>query len=76
MRWADRPATGEAGESGPLPPCGESFVGTVANGSVDLAPFHNLDSRVPQQLKAELSLLTTGIKNGGISVNPRDYLPN
>jgi basic membrane protein A len=55
---------------------GTSFHGTLSNGSVDLAPFHNLDSRVPAALKAELDRITAGIRDGKISVDPRDYLPS
>ena len=31
---------------------GENYVGTLANGGVALAPFHDLDSKIPADLKA------------------------
>jgi basic membrane protein A len=54
---------------------GGLLEGTLKNGGVDLAPFHDLDGRVPQQLKDELSTLTAQIVSGKVSVDPRDYLP-
>ena len=30
---------------------GDDYIGTLANGGVGLAPFHNLDSQVPAELK-------------------------
>ena len=33
---------------------GENFVGTLANGGVALSPFHDLDSQIPAELKAEV----------------------
>jgi basic membrane protein A and related proteins len=52
---------------------GGTFLGNVGNGSVDLAPFHDLDGRVPVDLKAALDELRVGIADGSISVDPRDY---
>ena len=52
---------------------GGTFQGSVGNGSVDLAPFHDLDDRVPADLKARLVELRIGIADGSISVDPRDY---
>jgi basic membrane protein A len=53
---------------------GGLFEGTLANGSVDLAPFHDLEDRVPADLKAELATLKAGIEAGTVSVDPREYL--
>jgi basic membrane protein A len=53
---------------------GGTFQGTVGNGSVDLAPFHDLDDRVPADLKARLVELRIGIADGSISVDPIDYI--
>ncbi len=47
--------------------------GASATGSIDLAPFHDLDNRVPPDLKIELVELKSGIADGSISVDPRDY---
>jgi basic membrane protein A len=52
---------------------GRNYVGDVGNGSVDLAPFHDLDDRVPSDLKTRLGELRAGITDGSISVDPRDY---
>jgi len=52
---------------------GRNYVGDVGNGSVDLAPFHDLDDRVPSDLKTRLGELRAGIADGSISVDPRDY---
>jgi len=49
---------------------GGVIVGTLENGGVGLAPFHNLDSMVPAELKAELDTVKAGILDGSISVKP------
>jgi len=43
-------------------------VGTLANGGVGLAPYHDLDSKVPAKLKEQIEALKTGIVDGSISV--------
>jgi basic membrane protein A and related proteins len=45
---------------------GGNYVGTLANGGVSLAPFHDFDSQVPASLKSELQQISTGIQNGSI----------
>jgi basic membrane protein A and related proteins len=45
---------------------GGNFIGTLANGSVGLSPFHDFASKVPAQLQAELKTLQTEIENGTI----------
>jgi len=52
---------------------GGNYEGSVGNGSIDLAPFHDLDDRVPPDLKIGLAELKSGIADGSISVDPRDY---
>jgi basic membrane protein A len=47
---------------------GGVIVGTLASGGVGIAPFHDLDSAVPADLKAELDKIAAGIKDGSISV--------
>jgi basic membrane protein A len=49
---------------------GGVIVGTLENGGVGLAPFHDLDSMVPADLKAELDTIKAGILDGTISVKP------
>jgi basic membrane protein A and related proteins len=45
---------------------GGNFIGTLANGAVALAPFHDFASKVPAALQAELKTLQTQIENGTI----------
>jgi len=45
---------------------GGVYVGTLANGGVGIAPFHEFDSKVPASLKAELEEVAKGIKDGSI----------
>jgi basic membrane protein A len=52
---------------------GDSFeggviVGTLENGGVGLAPYHDLESAVPDELKGEIDQLRQGIIDGSISV--------
>ena len=51
---------------------GGTLVGTLANGGVGLAPFHNLDSQVSDEVKSELEAIKQGIIDGNIKV--ADYL--
>jgi|WetSurMetagenome_2_1015567.scaffolds.fasta_scaffold81545_2 basic membrane protein A and related proteins len=41
----------------------------LADGGVDLAPFHNFDSQVPQTLKDELTQLKADIISGAVTVD-------
>jgi basic membrane protein A len=43
-------------------------VGTLPSGGVGLAPFHDLDSAVPAELKTELDTIEQGIVGGSITV--------
>ncbi len=52
---------------------GGSYTGTLANGGVALAPFHDFSSKVPAGLKATLAQLKAGIIAGKISVDPNSY---
>jgi len=45
---------------------GGNFIGTLANGSVSLAPFHQWASRVPASLQAELRTIGAKIAAGQI----------
>jgi basic membrane protein A len=51
---------------------GENFLGTLANGGVLLAPFHDLDAEVSAELKAEVDQLAKDIASGTIKI--ADYL--
>ncbi|OFW65873.1 MAG: hypothetical protein A2Z12_07755 [Actinobacteria bacterium RBG_16_68_21] len=48
---------------------GNEYFGTLANGGVDLAPFHNFESAVPAELAAELVQLKADIIAGNVSVS-------
>jgi len=45
---------------------GGNYIGTLANGGVGLAPFHDFASKVPASLQSELATVKTGIENGTI----------
>ena len=49
---------------------GGVLVGSLANGGVDLAPFHDMEDTVPDALKAELDTIRQGIIDGSIDVSP------
>ncbi|MFB9074284.1 BMP family protein [Citricoccus parietis] len=53
---------------------GEPYVGTLENGGVALAPFHDFDAEVSDEMKAELEEIKAGIIDGSIEVNS-DYSP-
>ena len=44
------------------------YVGTLANEGVQLAPFHDLDSQVPAELKSELEQIKKDIIDGKLKV--------
>ncbi|BCL15581.1 BMP family ABC transporter substrate-binding protein [Micromonospora sagamiensis] len=44
------------------------YLGTLANNGVSLAPFHEFDSKVPAELKAELDKLKADISAGTVQV--------
>lgn len=48
---------------------GGVYVGTLANGGVDLAPFHAFDSQVSAELKAEIEQLKADIISGAVKVS-------
>jgi putative multiple sugar transport system substrate-binding protein len=43
------------------------YVGDLANGGVGIAPYHDLDSAVPDELKAEVEALADAILSGEIT---------
>jgi len=49
---------------------GGILTGTLENGGVDLAPFHDLDAAVPDDLKAELDAMRAAIIDGSVQVRP------
>ena len=46
-----------------------SFVGTLANGGVGLAPYHDWDDRVSDELRAEVEQLLADITDGTIDAS-------
>ncbi|MDR1807111.1 MAG: BMP family ABC transporter substrate-binding protein [Propionibacteriaceae bacterium] len=51
----------------------EPYVGTLANGGVDIAPFHDFDSKVSDDLKAKVDDLRQQIIDGTLKVtSPSD----
>jgi basic membrane protein A len=49
---------------------GSTFVGTLKNGGIGIAPFHDLDSMVSAELKVELEQVKADIIAGTISTTP------
>lgn len=52
---------------------GGNYHGTLANGGVSLAPYHDFNDKIPASLKSEINQLKRGIINGSISVDPKHY---
>jgi basic membrane protein A len=52
---------------------GGFYTGTLANGGVALAPYHDFASKVPASVQSELNTIKSGIESGTISVNPCSY---
>ena len=46
----------------------EAFVGTLENDGVGIAPYHDWDSKVPQELKDEVDQLKQDIIDGTLTV--------
>lgn len=51
---------------------GENYIGTLANKGVALSPFHEFDSQISAELKAEIDALSAEIAAGTVKVS--DYL--
>ncbi|MEV4198134.1 BMP family lipoprotein [Micromonospora globbae] len=47
------------------------FVGTLANNGVSIAPYHEFDSKVPAELKAEVEKIKADIAAGTITVTSK-----
>ena len=47
---------------------GEDYSGTLANNGVLLSPFHDFDSQISAELKAEIEALSTAIADGIVKV--------
>ncbi|MGI5145666.1 BMP family lipoprotein [Plantactinospora sp. CA-294935] len=44
------------------------YLGTLANNGVSLAPYHEFDSKVPAELKAEVDKIKADVSSGAIKV--------
>ena len=49
---------------------GGTHIGTLENGSVSIASFHNLDGLITAQVKADLEQIKTNIFAGKIKTKP------
>ena len=56
-------------------PAGGLYVGTIADGGVQLAPFHRLAHLVPTAVAIRLRALRAGLAQGWVSTNPTAYTP-
>jgi basic membrane protein A len=45
------------------------YVGTLANKGIDIAPFHDLDSQVPADVKTKVAALKAAIIDGSLKVD-------
>ena len=45
---------------------GGNFIGTLSNGAVTMAPYHDFAGKVPASLQAELKTIQAGIESGKI----------
>jgi basic membrane protein A len=50
---------------------GENYIGTLANDGVRLSPYHEFDSVIPAELKAEIEGLQADIASGAVKIS--DY---
>ena len=53
---------------------GGDYIGTLANGGVLLAPFHDYASQMPASLRSELNTVEAGIENGTIATPTKSPL--
>ncbi|MFB3738148.1 MAG: BMP family protein [Candidatus Velamenicoccus archaeovorus] len=53
---------------------GGVYSGTLENGGVDIAPYHEFDSKIPADLKSKIDELKQGIIDGSVSADYQDYL--
>jgi basic membrane protein A len=61
----------KASESGTF--TNEQYIGTLANGGVGIAPYHNFDSKVSQDVKDKITQLSSDISSGKLKVtSPSD----
>ena len=59
LSWSADEERGRAGIS----------TGTLQNGGVGLAPFHDWEGKIPADLKAQIQQAIDGIKDGSIKID-------
>jgi basic membrane protein A len=52
---------------------GTNYTGTLENGGVGLAPFHEFEAVVPDDVKQEIEQIQQQIISGELSLDPADY---
>jgi basic membrane protein A len=53
---------------------GDDYLGTLANGGVGLAPFHEFEDTVPAELQSELEAITELVAAGGIDTRTGEII--
>jgi basic membrane protein A len=53
---------------------GGIYSGTLENGGVGIAPYHEFDGQVPDELKSKIDELKQGIIDGSVSADYNDYV--
>jgi basic membrane protein A len=53
---------------------GGIYSGTLENGGVGIAPYHDFDSTIPSDLKSKIDELKKGIMDGSVSADYKDYV--
>ena len=52
---------------------GGNYVGTLKNGGVAIAPYHDFDGKIPAKVKSDIETIKQGIIDGSVSVDPKSY---
>jgi len=52
---------------------GGNYVGTLANGGVSIAPYHDFTSKIPAKVKNAIEAAKQAIIAGTLSVDPKSY---
>jgi basic membrane protein A len=53
---------------------GDIYTGTLENDGVGIAPYHEFDGQVPEELKSKIDELKQGIIDGSVSADYNDYV--
>ncbi len=52
---------------------GGNYVGTLKNGGVAIAPYHDFEKKIPAKVKSDIETIKQGVIAGTISVDPKSY---